>query len=227
MTAAAAPAWWAKPRVVSVVVDNDSWVVPYAERLVDELRRAGDDAVFVRDYADVREGVAAFYFSCLRITPPHILARNRRNLVVHASDLPKGRGFSPTTWLMLEGASRIPVCLLDAADEVDAGPVVYREWIDLEGHELMNEVHSELGAMHVALALRMMAEATPPQGVPQSGEPTRYPRRRPDDSRLDPEKSIAAQFNLLRVVDNERYPAFFEHAGHRYILRVTKAAEEP
>lgn len=222
----AAPAWWAKPRVVSVVVDNDSWVVPYAEQLVNALRDAGDDAAFVRDYADVREGAAAFYFGCLRITPPPILARNRRNLVVHASDLPKGRGFSPTTWLILEGANRIPVCLLDAADEADAGPVIYREWIGLEGHELMEEVRHALGAMHVTLALRMMAEATPPRGIAQDGEATRYPRRKPDDSRLDPEKSIAGQFNLLRVVDNDRYPAFFDYAGHRYILRITKAAGE-
>ena len=31
------------------------------------------------------------------------------------------------------------------------------------------------------------------------------------DSRLKPEYSFVEQFNLLRVVDNERYPGYFEH----------------
>jgi methionyl-tRNA formyltransferase len=61
------------------------------------------------------------------------------------------------------------------------------------------------------------------QSRAQTGEPSYYPRRRPDDSRLDPNKTLAEQFNLLRVVDNERYPAFFEHHGQRYLVKVEKS----
>ena len=43
----------------------------------------------------------------------------------------------------------------------------------------------------------------------QNGQESFYPRRTPKDSELDERKSIAEQFNLLRVVDNEKYPAFF------------------
>jgi methionyl-tRNA formyltransferase len=216
------PEWWRKPRSVSVVVDNDSWVLAYAARLAANLRANGDDAVLVRTYDDVREGDVAFYLGCVKIAPHHILVRNRRNLVVHASDLPRGRGFSPLVWLILEGAARIPVCLLDAADEADAGPVVYREWIVFDGHELNDELRGQLGEAHVALCERFMAEPQPPAGVPQSGKPTVYRRRTPADSRLDPGRSIAEQFDLLRVVDNERYPAFFDLRGHRYVLRIEK-----
>jgi hypothetical protein len=55
---------------------------------------------------------------------------------------------------------------------------------------------------------------------PQAGEPSVYPRRRPEDSELDPDKTLAQQFNLLRVVDNESYPAFFRWAGQRFVLKV-------
>ncbi|MEA3640976.1 MAG: hypothetical protein VBE63_13670 [Lamprobacter sp.] len=41
------------------------------------------------------------------------------------------------------------------------------------------------------------------QGQAQTGEESFYPRRRPVDSRLDAESSLAAQFDLLRVVDAE------------------------
>ena len=56
---------------------------------------AGDHATFLRNAADVQEGGVAFFLSCVKLTPPGVLARNHHNLVVHASALPHGRGFSP------------------------------------------------------------------------------------------------------------------------------------
>ena len=60
------------------------------------------------------------------------------------------------------------------------------------------------------------------QVCPQTGDESFYPRRKPDDSRLDPSRTLADQFHLLRVVDNERYPAFFESCGSLYTLRIRK-----
>jgi len=209
-------------RRASVVVDNPSWILPFAERLVADICAAGDDAALVRDYADLGEGEVAFFLGCIHIAPPPVLGRNHRNLVVHASNLPKGRGFSPLTWQILDGDSRIPVCLLEAVNEVDSGPVLYREWVEYEGHELVSELRQKLGEMTIHLCRRFLAEEMLPSGIPQSGEPTFYPRRRPIDSRLDPDRSIAEQFDLLRVVDNESYPAWFDHRGYRYKITIEK-----
>lgn len=223
------PGWWRKPRRVSVVVDNPSWVLPYAEDLVSALNHGGDAARLCRSHDEIAEGEVAFYLGCVRITPKDVRARNRRNLVVHASDLPKGRGFSPLTWLVIEGRNEIPVCLLEAADGVDAGSVIYRDSLRFEGHELIGEMRAALGRMHVDLCRRFLDEPVPPEGAPQRGEPTTYRRRRPEDSRLDPARSIADQFDMLRTVDNDSYPAFFEHRGRRYRLAIEKqdAAFDP
>ena len=35
-------------------------------------------------------------------------------------------------------------------------------------------------------------------------------------------KSIKDQFNLLRIVDDERYPAFFEIDGSKYFIKIYK-----
>jgi methionyl-tRNA formyltransferase len=218
----APPEWWQRPRRVTVVVDNPSWIVPFAEQLVTEVRRSGDEVAFARGHNDVRDGAVAFYLGCLRVASAEVLARNKRNLVVHASDLPKGRGFSPLTWQILEGKNRIPVCLLQAVDEVDAGPLIYREEIEYEGHELIAELQQRLGNVTGALCRRFLAEAVPPLGQPQLGEATFYKRRRPADSRLDPSRTIAEQFSLLRVVDNVRYPAWFEYLGQRYMITIEK-----
>jgi methionyl-tRNA formyltransferase len=61
----------------------------------------------------------------------------------------------------------------------------------------------------------------------QRGEPGPYLHRRtPEHSRLDVHKTIAEQFDLLRVVDNERYPAFFEYRGTRYRLKIDRIDDE-
>ncbi|HEX8578755.1 MAG TPA: formyltransferase family protein, partial [Allosphingosinicella sp.] len=144
-------------------------------------------------------------------------------IVVHASALPNGRGFSPVVWQILEGLNEIPVSMIFAAEAVDAGDIVMQRTLRLRGHELNDEVRNKLGALIVAMCLDYLALPHPPPGLPQQGEPSWYARRRPQDSRFDPNKTIAEQFNLLRVVDNDRYPAFFEHRGHRYVLKIERA----
>lgn len=214
--------WWERPRRVSVVIDNPSWVLPWGQDLVEQLLASGDVAALITRQEDVPEGEVAFYLGCLRITLPEVLARNSRNLVVHASNLPKGKGFSPLTYQIIDGLNHIPVCLLDAVGAVDSGPVVYREWISYEGHELIDELRHKLGDMTVELCHRFMAEPAPPSGEQQQGEESVYPRRRPADSSLDPNRPIAEQFNLLRTIDNENYPAYFDLHGHRYVIRIEK-----
>ena len=61
---------------------------------------------------------------------------------------------------------------------------------------------------------------------PQKGKESFYPKRTAKDSRLDIDKTIKEQFNLLRIADNEEYPAFFEIDNHRYILKIEKAKDE-
>jgi hypothetical protein len=56
--------------------------------------------------------------------------------------------------------------------------------------------------------------------IQQMGETSWFKRRKQADSKLDPNKSILEQFGLLRTVDNERYPAYFELAGRRYFLKI-------
>ena len=92
---------WERPRIINIIIDNDSWILPWSKRLAVQLRRDGDEVHIIRRLEDVKAGSGAFYIGCLHITPPDILARNLRNLVIHASDLPLGRGFSPWTWKAL------------------------------------------------------------------------------------------------------------------------------
>ena len=212
--------WWnSKPRRVNVVVDNDSWVIVFAKELVKQINAGGDKAVFVSNYADVKDAEVSVYLGCVNLTPPETLAKAKKNLVAHASDLPKGRGFSPLTYMILEGKNDIPICLLEMVAEADAGPVVYKDWIKYKGHELVGELREKLGQAQIDIVLKYLNAKTLPEAKPQTGEPSRYKRRKPEDSRIE---LTDGQFNLFRVADNDKYPVFFEKDGHKYILKIEK-----
>ena len=213
---------WGKPQTVSVVVDNPSWILPFAKRLVADLNTAGHDAVLFRTYEEIRHGSVTFFLGCVKIAPKEALARSRKNLTVHASDLPKGRGFSPATWLTIEGAADIPVCLIEAVEDVDAGPIVFKEHIHLAGHELLAEIQNKLGHVTASLCDRYMNAQNLPVATAQVGMQSTYRRRGPADSEIDPTLPLADQFDLLRTVDSEKYPAFFRHRGHVYKLKIEK-----
>ena len=59
----------------------------------------------------------------------------------------------------------------------------------------------------------------------QSGSESFYRKRTAADSRISLEQPLGMQFNLLRTVDNNDYPAFFIKDGHKYILKIYHANE--
>lgn len=211
-----------KDEKITVLVDNDSWILPYAEHLVKALRELQYQAKLVRSSEAIECGWINFLLGCTHIISDEALSRNKHNLVVHESKLPEGRGFAPMTWQILEGKNDIPICLLEAATEADAGDIWLQDTIHLDGSELANEWRSLQGEKTLKMCLRFVCEYQNLTKNKQSGIPSNYRRRRPTDSRLDPDKSLREQFNLLRVADNLRYPAFFEINGHRYILNISK-----
>jgi methionyl-tRNA formyltransferase len=214
--------WWNASRTISVVVDNESWMLPFAAALVENANVAGDRAELRRSYDEIPiDNDMAFFLGCTGIAKPAFLARSRRNLVVHSSDLPKGRGFAPLAWQIIAGQSEIVTCLINAADAVDAGEIVLRDKLQFTGNELYPEMRAAQGSLIVELCLRFVASPEEPLGQSQIGEPTTLRRRIPADSELDPNVPIAAQFDLLRTVDNDNFPAFFSFRGRSYKLAIT------
>jgi len=208
---------------ICIVVDNPrSWFVPFAEELKKNLSRFGSVDLLSDSNQISQSNDVAFLLSCEKKVIPEILRRSRSNIVVHASELPKGKGMSPLTWQILEGKNRIPITLFEAVEAIDAGPVYIIGYVDFIGNELLHEMQNSVGVKIMEMCETFLNDW--PQilsnGIAQNGEPSFYKKRTPGDSRLDPQKSLSEQFNLLRVVDNDRYPAFFEWNGRRYNLKI-------
>jgi len=209
---------------ISIVTDKSSWINAYIPTLRAQLQKKGHGVRWIHDDHHVQQGDLAFYLSYGKIVGRAILQRNTHNLVVHESDLPKGKGWSPVTWQVLKGRKRIPVTLFEAVEALDAGPIYLKTTFALEGHELIDEIRRLQAEKTLALCTSFVQRypGIVKQATPQRGRSTFYARRRAEDSRLDPRRSLRAQFNLLRVVDNEKYPAFFEFRRHRYRLAIAK-----
>jgi methionyl-tRNA formyltransferase len=208
---------------LAILSDAASWLNESIAELVLGWIRTGHTVEWVHEPAELQGGDNCFYLSCGQLVPAQIRARYRHNLVVHESALPHGKGWSPLTWQVLEGCTEIPVTLLEAAERVDSGLIYAEEIIRLRGDELVSELRARQAAATLTLCRRFVQDYAEcvARARAQSGQETFYARRRPEDSRLAPERSLAEQFNQLRVADNERYPAFFEHQGRRYRLAIT------
>jgi methionyl-tRNA formyltransferase len=208
-----------------ILSDRHSWIAPYVDDLAEDWASAGHDCQIAHKVSDVEPADFCFCLSFSQILTPIARSQFKHTLVVHESDLPHGRGWAPMTWQILAGSRRIPVTLLEAVDAVDGGPIYLQESIDLAGTEL----NQEWRKLQAAATHRLCADwvrnypAVLVGARDQIGVPSFYPRRRPERSQLDVFRSLAEQFDLLRVVDNEAYPAFFEMNGRRFTLEIHAA----
>ena len=150
------------------------------------------------------------------------LELNKSNIVIHESELPKGKGWSPLSWQVLECKDEIPITLFEAQDDLDSGQIYAQSKIKLTGEELLNEIKEKQGVLTNKMIEEYILAFPNVSGIEQKGESTFYNKRTPKDSELDINKSISDQFNLLRIVDNENYPAFFIKNNVKYYLKIYK-----
>ena len=206
---------------VAFLLDKcNDWLVPFfpknfiasteldIHKFYDEKNVRGFDIVFVLGYTKLLKG--------------EILESNNLLLVVHESDLPKGRGFAPVQWQILEGVNNITVCLLKVSDKADMGDICEKMTLSLSGTELYDEIRMKQAKITFKLIEQFLKKYPNVNFAKQKGEPTIYKRRTALDSKLDVDKTIREQFNLLRISNNKEWPAFFEISGQTYQLKIEK-----
>lgn len=188
------------------------------------LNKEQHEIDLVRQKKNLAGGDILFMISCSEIIGADERSRYRSSLILHASDLPRGRGWSPHIWRILEGAQEITLSLIEAEDRVDSGRIWHQETFPVSKDALWNEINNQLFDAELSLINFAIAEFNTVKPRPQESniEPTYYPRRTPSDSQIDPELSIASQFNQIRISDPNRFPAFFSLHGHRYKIILEK-----
>jgi len=202
---------------ITILTDNpNSWILPFVEELKVKLKHHSICHVFYQDR--IKQGDIMLILSCENIISEQTLSLHKNNIVVHPSDLPKGKGWSPLAWQILEGKNNVPITLFEASNDVDSGDIYIKEVISLDGTELNEEIKKKQGKKTVEMICDYIRKKN--KGMSQIGKDTFYKKRTESHSELDINKTISEQFNLLRVVDNERYPAFIKIRGKKYIIKI-------
>lgn len=181
----------------------------------------------VRSKLELSGGDLLFLISCSEIVGAEDRAAYHTSLVIHASDLPQGRGWSPHIWQLLEGREELTLSMLEAEDKVDSGRIWKKTQFAVPKHALWSEINEQLFEKEIELidfAVNEFERILPePQDI--NVTPTHYPRRTPADSQIDPSQSIANQFDKIRVSDPHRFPAFFEMYGKKYKITLEKISD--
>lgn len=204
--------------IVDVLCPKEHPVSAWIERWADEQ----PGAIVKRSFDDLEGGDFLFLISCGEIIRPEVRKRYRHALVIHASDLPKDRGWSPHVWNIVEGGNELTVSMLECTDPVDSGDIWHQERIALDGTETFDEINALLFDAELRLMDWAIEHCDKAEPRKQDGEPSYRRKRTPEDSRVNPDQTIAEVFDLLRVCDPDRYPAFLEHRGAKYALSMRK-----
>lgn len=209
-------------RISILCSDENHPVNDYLNRWM--MRHAEHDIVMCRHQNSLLGGDLLFLVSCCELVRSAVRAKFKKVLIIHASDLPKGRGWSPYVWQIINGCEQLQLTLLEAEKEVDTGAIWEKISLDIPRDTLHDEIYKILFEAECRLMDFAVAHFSDVVPVPQSTHitPSYYQKREPHDSRLDPYKNIAEQFDLMRVCDPERYPAYFHFRGCMYRIRLDK-----
>lgn len=202
---------------IAILTSPNQWFIPYAK----ELQRQIPQCDLYFSCEDFKHSYTlVFILSYHQILSSEFLKQHQHNLVIHASNLPKGKGWSPLFWQVLEGSQEIVFSLFRADTSVDSGDIYLQKTLFLNGLELYEELRQKQAKMCQSMCLEFLDKYPALEPRMQRGEESFYPKRTPKDSELDITKSLESQFNLLRIVSNEEFPAFFYKEGKKFILKI-------
>ena len=189
-----------------------------------QRNEGGHDISLVREKSALSGGDLLFLVSCSELIGKQERNLYQSSLVLHASKLPRGRGWSPHIWQIIEGSGEVTLTLLEAEDRVDSGRIWQQVSFNVPPDALWDEINASLFSAEIELIDFAVKNFRNIEPLEQDGsvEPTYYKRRSPNDSCIDPTQSIASQFNLMRVCDPKRFPAYFDLHGHRYKITLEK-----
>ena len=205
---------------------TNPWIIRFLP-LLKKLSKKKYKCIFFKDYTKIKNFEIVFVLGYTKILPEGFIKQNKIVLVVHGSNLPKFKGFAPVQWQILKNRKNITnsLVMLGNNEKVDSGKIVLQNKILLEGDELYDEIRKKQFDSTYKLIKNFLSIYPNFKIKKQKGKSTFLRKRKKDDSKININKSIKSQFNLLRISNNNDWPAFFFHKKNKYILKIFKTNE--
>ncbi len=145
-------------------------------------------------------------------------------LNVHPTLLPRYRGPTSGAHILMnnETESGATVHLID--EGMDTGPIVLQRRVALSRFDTIRSLMRKVYAIEPELICEAIERVSSPEFRPEPQAEqlaSCYPHvRTPNDSRIDPERSLTELFDAIRACDPEDYPAHFYLEGQKVCIRL-------
>ncbi|HVS32481.1 MAG TPA: methionyl-tRNA formyltransferase [Thermoanaerobaculia bacterium] len=178
---------------------------PVAERAaqlgieVIQPRKIRDEAFLTRMAATNADLAVVVAYG--RILPARLLAIPRQGFVnVHASILPKYRGAAPIQRAIAAGDTKTGVTIMRVDEELDHGPMLLIEALEIGPHERMPSVSQRLATLGAAALVRALDDLGP--GTPQDHSRATYaPKIEKSEGHITFAESSSEIYNRFRAFD--------------------------
>jgi methionyl-tRNA formyltransferase len=181
------------------------------------------------------EGYADFVADAGRLRPDLILCNSYSMLLrddllalaprgavnLHGGKLPEYRGPNPIQWAISENERYTAATLHHMTPELDAGDVISERCVPIGFADTWRDVSVRLAAASeelLAEEVPAVLAGTAPRHPQDIAAARRWPRRTPEDGRIDWSWSVLRIYNLGRALGDGIPPAFYESDGERVEL---------
>lgn len=177
-----------------------------------------EDMEFCRTAAP--ELIFSFYYRAL--IPKEILLLPRLGAYnMHGALLPRYRGRACVNWAVLNGETRTGATLHVMTEKPDGGDIIDSEAVDIKFTDTALDVFlkvTEAARIITERSLPALEAGTAPRTPQNEAEATYFGRRRPEDGRIDWNKSAREIYNLIRAVTHPFPGAFADIGGKKYYI---------
>lgn len=164
----------------------------------------------------------------LSVAYPYLLTSEQLRVAqysinVHPALLPKYRG-PATAWHIIANGERETGVTVHSIDEgMDTGPILVQLKTRLSIFDTLKSAMRKalnLEPRAVKMALKALRKGRLKFLAQDEKLATTFPGiRTPEDSKIDPRRSVLELYNFIRACDPKRFPAFFELQGEKIGIR--------
>ena len=156
-----------------------------------------------------------------RLIPDNILSTLKIGGVgVHGSSemLPKGRGRSPVNWSLIEGKNKYILQLFLMTPGIDDGDILDFQTFDINKWDTCRTLYYKISIVQKQKLLELIPKLIKNEfkRIPQTGEPTFYPKRTPDDGLINWNQTSEKLYDFIRAI-TKPYPGAFSYLDNKKI----------
>lgn len=136
-------------------------------------------------------------------------------IIFHSSDLPKGRGWAPLFYTIVNKEKYLTQSMFYADSAADSGPIIAKVKYPINEFMVISDLRDIDDCLTGILLDKYIGDICTKKlntKLQDSGKAVYFKKRKPLDSKISMQANLGQLYDLLRALPNN-YPAFFEHKG--------------